>query len=269
MKRFNRCSLAAPPEVVTSGSFANEAERLNWVQPRHIWQGLLFRHYGTFSLNGLSFPIEPYDLVIVPPGAHCDVHRVGMEVYLYDYFSFAPVISEREYVALPVRTNLGNEGYFWEMNFRRALNRVQTSRTSIGVVINALLWAVAEPAEQAQRNLHVEQVENLIKQGLGGPLRIGSLAREVHLSQSQITRLFLSVHGRTPLQFIRDSRAQLAHRLLTHGTLPIKQIATECGIPDLHSFNRFVRQRLGASPRDIRANRTSVVDIYRAADFKR
>jgi AraC-like DNA-binding protein len=257
------------PEVRTSGSFANEAERLTWVQPRDVWQGLLFRHYGTFSLNGLSFPIEPFDLVVVPPGAYCDVHRVGMDVYLYDYFSFAPVSSERDQVALPTKTNLGNEGYFWEMNFRKALNRIQTSRTSVQVVVTALLWAVAEPAHHAERNVHIEEAERLIEDRLGSPLRIGAIAKELHLSQSQLARLFLSVHGRTPLQFVRDRRAQLAHRLLTQSTVPIKQVASQCGMPDLHAFNRFVRQRLGASPRDVRANRSKAVDIYRASDYKR
>lgn len=269
MRRFYLCSLASLPELRTSGSFANEGQRLTWVQPKDAWQGLLFRHDGTFSMNSYTFRFEPFDLVIVPPGVHCEVNRVGMDIYLYDYFTFTPVESERDLVALPLKTNLGDEGYFWEMNFRKALNRVQLSRTSVQVVVGALLWAVAEPGHQVERNLHVEKAEQLIEEQLCTALRIGAIAKELHVSQSQLNRLFLAVHGRTPSQFLRDRRSQLAHRLLTETTLPIKAIARDCGIPDLHAFNRFVRLRLGHSPRDIRSNRAAVLDIYRAGDYKR
>jgi len=40
--------------------------------------------------------------------------------------------------------------------------------------------------------------------------------------------------------------------LLVYSTLPVKVIASEVGIPDLHLFNKTIRRELGHSPRAIR-----------------
>ncbi|HEY0866106.1 MAG TPA: helix-turn-helix domain-containing protein, partial [Fimbriimonas sp.] len=68
-----------------------------------------------------------------------------------------------------------------------------------------------------------------------------------------------------PLQYIRDRKAQLAHQLITGTTHPIKQVAVACGFQDLHSFNRFVRDRLGVSPRAVRGGREEI-DIFRVKE---
>ena len=43
-----------------------------------------------------------------------------------------------------------------------------------------------------------------------------------------------------------------ARYLLEHSTMPIKAIARDVGIPDLHLFNKTVRRELGKSPREVR-----------------
>jgi AraC-like DNA-binding protein len=43
-----------------------------------------------------------------------------------------------------------------------------------------------------------------------------------------------------------------AEYLLRNSTLPIKLIAQECGIPDLHYFNKLVKGRFGRPPSRLR-----------------
>ncbi|MBV6457609.1 MAG: HTH-type transcriptional activator RhaS [Fimbriimonadaceae bacterium] len=268
MNRYHRCSLSPGIEFRTSGAFAHEHHHLEWVQPSDLWQALLYRYHGQFTLNGFGFPFVPFDLIIVPPGSRCVVDCGGLDVYVYDYFTFCPVQSDRDVVSLPVRSSLGDEGYFWDMNFRKGLNQLQLTRTFVHAVVYALLWSVAEPSHHAARNVFVEEAEKIIEGRLADDLKVADLARQVHLSSSQLNRLFLSEHGMTPMQYVRGRRVQLAHRLLTESTMPIKQIAAQCGLSDVHAFNRFVRDRLGASPRDIRRLRPQV-DVFRAGEFKR
>lgn len=250
------------PEVRTSGAFGDDSDRLEWVQPGDLFQGQLYHHAGTIYVNGLAIPFEPWDLVIVPPNSRCQVIRRGQGTHVYDYFTFVPTSGERDIVAIPLLSRLGEEGKFWDVNFRRALNRQILSRTSIQVVVSSLLWAISQPSAMATGNVFVEQAEALIHDRLSTRLRIRSLAKELSISQSQLNRLFLAEHGQTSMQYIRDQRAQLAQRLLSQTTIPIKQVAAACGFPDLHAFNRFVRDRLGASPRAVRISRGEV-DIYR------
>jgi AraC-like DNA-binding protein len=256
-------SLATMPEVRTSGAFGDDSDRLEWVQPRDLYQGQLYHHAGTIYVNGLAIPFEPWDLVIVPPNSRCQVIRQGSGTHVYDYFTFVPFQCEQDVMAIPMLSRLGEEGKFWDANLRRALNRQILSRTSVQVVVASLLWAISQPAAMATGNVFVEQAEAVIQDRLHTGLRVSLLAKDLSISQSQLNRLFLSEHGQTPMQYIRDQRAQLAQRLLSQSTMPIKQIAVACGFPDLHAFNRFVRDRLGASPRAVRLSRGEV-DIYRA-----
>jgi len=170
-------------------------------------------------------------------------------------------------VSLPVKTSLGEEGQFWDLNFRKGLHHLQLTRTFVYAVTYALLWSIAEPSHFASRNVFVEAAEKIVEDNLDQDLKVRDLAKSVHLSASQLNRLFLIEHGMTPMQFVRSKRAQLAHRLLTQSTMPIKQVATQCGLADIHSFNRFIRDRLGASPRDVRRNRPQA-DLFDTGVFK-
>jgi AraC-like DNA-binding protein len=265
-RHFYKVSLAAQPEIRTNGSFGDDSETLNWVQPQDLWQALLLHHPGTFSVNGYSFSIHPFDLVIVPPGSRCEIVRSGSDTYVYDYFTFVPVESEADVVALPLHTNLGEEGRFWDLNFRRGLQRLQLSRTSARAVAYSMLWAVAQPVSSAFQNVFVEAAEKLIESRLHEPLKISEIAAELGVSQSQLGRLFMAEHGRSLKSYQREQRAKLAHRLLSQSTMPIKQVAASCGIGNVHTFNRFVREWFGVSPRTVRAARGNL-DVYRVGMY--
>ncbi len=266
--RIFPASLAQPPEVRTSGSFGTSEERLEWVQPRDLWQALLYRCGGTFRLQGTATPFSAFDLIIVPPGSRCSVAFADEGPWVYDFFGFSPVEDTRDLVGLPFLSPLGDEGLFWDLNFRRALSRVQFSRTSIASVAAALLWAVAVPESALQRNPYLEEAERQINADLAGDLRISHLARKLNISQAQLTRIFLAESGRTPHQYVLELRAKRAQDLLAGTTLPIKQVAAQCGFPDPHAFGRFVRARLGASPRAVRAGQQTI-DIYRVEEYRR
>lgn len=255
-------SLAQSPEVRTSGSFADPSPKLQWAQPRDLYQGQLYHHSGKAILDGKRYDFEPWDLVIFPPSALCEVIRDGDGVHVYNYFTFVPCEMDRDRVSLPVLSRLGHEGPVWDQTFRKGLNRQILSRTSIQATVYALLWSISQPESRVPANVFVERAEELMRSRLSEPLRIAEIAAEVGISQSQLARLFIQAHGLTPLQFLLDERARLARRLLSQTTIPIKQVARSCGLPDPHAFNRFVNDRLGSSPRKVRAARGEV-DIYR------
>ncbi|MBX3110525.1 MAG: helix-turn-helix transcriptional regulator [Fimbriimonadaceae bacterium] len=265
--RFSLTSLAEPLDIPTCGAFADDADTQAWAQPRGLFQALLLEDKGTFTMNADVFPVEGNDLVIVPPGSHNEVSwSAGSTTRTIVYFTFRASDSPQDEVALPLHTRLGEEGRVWNVNLRRALSRIQTSRTSAQVVAKALLWAVAVPPPVGERNVYVTAAERLVAENLAEPIRIGDLAKSVGICQGQLNRLFVTVHGKTPLQYVRDVRAEHAHHLLTTTTLSLKQVGAACGYPNPHHFNRFVRDRLGASPRAIR-NHQVQVDMFRVKTY--
>ena len=259
-------SLAAPPEVRTSGSFEDDNRRLEWTQPSDCFQAQYHQAPGTLVVNGHSTPFAAYDLLVVRPGSHCEILRSEPATFVYSYFGFVPAKSDVDVMTIPMVSSLGEEGKWWDTNFRRALNQLMLRRTPVRALVHAWLWAVALPEQVSPRNPYVDAAERLFEERLDSDIQVSAIAKELHLSQSQLTRLFLAEHGRTPLQFLLERRAAKAHYLLTQTTLPIKSVAAACGVPNVHAFNRFVRARLGASPRSIRLG-TAVVDVFRVADF--
>lgn len=268
MVRHNRASLATVPELRTCGAFGDDAASAKWVQPSDLWQALLFHHLGSFTLNGHTFDLKPMDLVIVPPLSRCEVERWGQKEFVYNFAGFKPNPSDRDIVALPVKTNLEKSGDHWDREFRSALNQLQFSRTRAAVVVWNLLWSVALPEHMSTRSVYTEQAEKFIEDNLNRKLQLSDLCLELHISPSQLTKHFMNDIGRTPHQFILDRRAQLAHRLLTSTTIQIKQVATQCGMPNFQQFNRFIKGRYGESPRGLRMLRGSV-DHFRVEDLER
>jgi transcriptional regulator GlxA family with amidase domain len=134
-------------------------------------------------------------------------------------------------------------------------------RASIGLW--DLLWRLSElhervaGASNGKSDVMPRAIQQVIKRmelTLSEPLYVGDLAREIGLSHAHLTRLFRAATGSTIAAHIARRRAERAAELLMHTNLPIKTIAAQIGLPDLHQFNKTIRRLLGASPRAIRAS---------------
>ncbi|RYG32351.1 helix-turn-helix domain-containing protein, partial [bacterium] len=252
-KRLYRIGLGPGLRTKTFGSFLSEDSTLRWSQPAGMWMALLLWHPAALVVNGERIDLDDWSFAIVPAGARCELHWKSGEPGVYDYFGFVPDNGPESGMAVPQATSLGSAGPFWDVEFRKGLSRLGVTNEHVGHIARALLWSVAQPADALRRNVYVAEAERLIAAESGPRLKVSDLAQAVGISQAQLSRLFVAEHGTPPLQFIRTAQAQRAHRLLTSTVEPIKAIAAECGFPDLQAFNRFVRDRLGASPREIRA----------------
>jgi AraC family transcriptional regulator len=84
------------------------------------------------------------------------------------------------------------------------------------------------------------------------PLDLESTSREVGLSAFHFLRLFASVLGVTPHQYLVRSRLRRAARLLADGDRPITDVAYEVGFGDLSNFVRTFHRAAGVSPRRFR-----------------
>lgn len=265
--RVFRVGLGPELRIRGFGAFGDDNPLLAWSQPSGTWQAMLFHCGGSLTMNGERSELAPWSLAIVPPGARCEIQWQGEPQYVYDYFGFVPEPSPENAVALPQATDLGTAGPFWDIEFRKGLSVLNSSGLHASAVAKAMLWSAALPASALRRNVYVAEAERLIAAESGPRLKVSELAKSVGLSQAQLGRLFVAEHGTTPLQYIRNVQARRAHELLTGTVEPIKSIAIRCGLPDVHAFNRFVRARLGASPREIRAG-IGTVDVFRVEEYR-
>lgn len=110
------------------------------------------------------------------------------------------------------------------------------------------------PRHREFRPLRVEarQVVQLLRDNPARPWSVPELAAAVHLSPSQLRRVFVEAFGKAPIAYLTMVRIERMANLLRSTELPIKQIAGEVGWADADFAARQFRRGLGVSPRAYR-----------------
>ena len=86
------------------------------------------------------------------------------------------------------------------------------------------------------------------------PIDLQRTAALVDLSAFHFLRLFASVLGVTPHQYLVRARLKRAAQLLAAGEQSVTAIAYDCGFADLSNFVRTFHRAAGVSPREFRSN---------------
>ena len=92
----------------------------------------------------------------------------------------------------------------------------------------------------------------LIDLNYGEPLRVEALAAAVHVSRYYFTKMFTSVMGRSPSDYIRHVRLERARALLSTTSMSVSEIARITGFGDHAQFSRMFRAVTAESPRSFR-----------------
>jgi AraC-like DNA-binding protein len=85
---------------------------------------------------------------------------------------------------------------------------------------------------------------------------IADIARACGLSRQYFTKAFKAATGMTPHRWLQQHRVEMAMHLLGTTSLPIAEIAIECGFADQSHFTRVFTRFAGSSPRNWRKQGT-------------
>ena len=95
---------------------------------------------------------------------------------------------------------------------------------------------------------HVQKVKNLILRAYMHPLKVSSIAEELHLDRRYLTRIFRQQTGLSIQQYLIDVRMDAADRHLSQGT-SVQDTARLCGYEDSSNFSRLYKRHRGFSPK--------------------
>ncbi len=84
---------------------------------------------------------------------------------------------------------------------------------------------------------------------------LDELADELHMSKSNVIRIFKKKYGTPPYNYLLDIKMEAAKALLRDTDLPIKKIADKLCISDEHYFSTLFTKRIGMRPGAYRAER--------------
>lgn len=91
-----------------------------------------------------------------------------------------------------------------------------------------------------------------INDHLTDDLSVQILCSHFHLSHSEIYSIFREYFNSTPAEYIKMRRLNKACDLLATTSLPVNEIAKQCGIPDYNYFSKIFKRAFDISPRDFR-----------------
>ena len=107
-------------------------------------------------------------------------------------------------------------------------------------------------AAQAAESEPLRELLAWLPDHLTADLTVPALARRVHLSERQFSRVFKAEVGVPPSEHVEKSRLEAACQLLETTGLAVDHIARTCGFGSPETMNRTFRRRLNTTPGDHR-----------------
>jgi AraC-like DNA-binding protein len=111
--------------------------------------------------------------------------------------------------------------------------------------------APPSPLSQSLKNYHLSTIEKAtayILNHFGENIRLSELAEHCCVSLFHFSRIFKSILGQSPYQYLTSIRLTHARMLLETTHLPVKQIAGESGFKSLEQFSTNYRHFFDVTP---------------------
>ena len=96
---------------------------------------------------------------------------------------------------------------------------------------------------------HYKRVLDFVAGNFGKPIQIEDLAREAGLSTSHFSRLFKSVIGDSPYQFLMRYRVERAEEMMRDPANALISVALACGFSDQPHLTRIFKHHRGMTPK--------------------
>jgi AraC-like DNA-binding protein len=129
-----------------------------------------------------------------------------------------------------------------------------------GAIAHSLLWALLRDYEAAARQQqsdagtqrhHRQVVLALASRISESPQQapsVAQMARQCGYSADHFSRVFRSVLGQSPQDYVVSARVNRARQLLLESSLSVSQIADVLGYQDVFFFSRQFKQKVGRTP---------------------
>lgn len=175
--------------------------------------------------------------------SRCKELKLSMRVItdgclMEDIFSFPSVLppEENEKVFILINTIKDNDNVF------RAYSNLYR-----------LLELLLKYSTVKQEKYFLKEVYEYIINNSDKQIKVSELAGVIGVSEPTIYRMFASVAGCSPIDYVNMYRLGKAHRMLgSENGMKIKEIALSCGFEDQLYFSKLYSKNYGRSPREYR-----------------
>lgn len=230
---------------------------------------------GKVGIDETIYQVERFSLFHLSKGVNLTIacKEDWLEYYIVLYKTKDPGFYRKEYLHLmeqenPFQQKFGflpeNPIYFLEQLKRMYEKWIDTStinRLFAKTTFYQLIYEMyLELYEGKGRGLCLDMVETVkrhIEEHYKEEISIQVLADSVHISTSQLSRLFKAQEMKSPKEYLTDKRLNASKMYLTGSNATIREIALYCGFSDEFCFTKTFKRYNKITPGDFRKITTS------------
>jgi AraC-like DNA-binding protein len=247
--------LSCAPRLLAIGVTPHEAN-VSAADAAVSWSILFYKHEATLQLDDDERELTPGSVVVLPPGTRYRHRDPRRSAYLTARFTLREQSSEP--MPLAAVQDLGPDFSQVCQRLEHAAGVFRDRPAQAEARLWDVLWELSERTTRkelraSKRHIALDRACRVIQSRLSESLSLADLASPAGVSPAHLTRLFRAEMGVTATDYLRRCRLDRALYLLTQSDVPIKEIACEIGIPDLHAFNKAIRRGFGLAPRELRS----------------
>lgn len=229
-----------------------------WINPKpRDWVSVVFVEEGILEYRTETsvYHAEPGEIFISAVGEQETSMPAGKTLsYIYaDFFTQEPPIFTEGLIS---RVNRPENPETARMLFEQMLHTWNRGGIGCRMHCREQLYAILNGIiEEKNRNAPSDRQYHLIrpaiermKQNLSASLTREELAAQCGLSESTLSRAFLTYYGCTPMEYLRNLRVEYAKAELERGERTVGEIAELCGYADIYSFSRTFKRVTGMPP---------------------
>lgn len=100
----------------------------------------------------------------------------------------------------------------------------------------------------------LNEILQYINENYQNNIRLNQCAKDLHISENQINRLFNQHFNMSFIKYVNKYRIDKAIELLKNKNLTIKEVASKVGFNNLNYFYKVFKSITGNTPKEIRSN---------------
>lgn len=256
IKNFLKNQLSTAPEIGRLKVSRQKPGPSPLYQLSDFWSLNLYGFSGKIEINAELSQINPGMACLMPPGTRRRFHFPSSVLHRVCHFKLKGKDSPTHIP--PTLFDLGSNYSDFLDEFDNAAEYAVTQLPRAQAEIWALMWKLTDKLpefpydEKEQTHDIIEKVTQRIEKNITESFKVSDLLTGLEISHNHALRLFQKHFGKSIMQYVRSRRMEIARHFLVHTDLPVKVIAIESGIPDLHLFNKTIRKEFGMAPRKLR-----------------
>lgn len=241
------------PKVVMSWRSTHHLPKRQEFRVEGAWGMHLYAYAATVLMDGIRMEIQPGFAGFTPPGVTMQYRFRGESTHLFAHLLWPEGTAPTGQLPFVFPVGPSFPELWKQLEACVSWRESQPLRADVRAwdVLGSLV-ALAQPESGTSYPLAVTQAMALIDTRLADSLSPAEIAQSLGMSRAHLARLFRTHLGRTVIQTVREKRLERARYLLQTSDIPVKQIASSIGMPDLQVFNKAVRLTFGVSPRALR-----------------